>query len=346
MKLKDIASLINGVLSGDGKIEITGVSRASGAKAGDITYLSGSRFLADARNGEASAVIVKSVINDLDKPQIVVENPDLAFILLLEQFYSTPGPGPGISSRASVSDDAIIGENVTISDFAYIGRGAVIGRNTIIYPGVYIGDSVKTGENCILYPNVTLYEGINIGNRVIIHAGAVIGADGFGYVFDGGTHRKIPQVGTVLIGDDVEIGANTTIDRATTGATVIGSGTKIDNLVQIGHNVTVGRGAIIVSQVGIGGSCKIGDGVVIGGQAGVPDHVSIESGAMIGAQSGIVGNIPKGIFSGTPAMPHRVFLKSSVIIQQLPEMKKKISELEEKLNALTDSKAGRPKTGE
>jgi UDP-3-O-[3-hydroxymyristoyl] glucosamine N-acyltransferase len=334
MKLYDIAALINGLVSGDGDIEITGVSRVQGAKAGDITYLSGSKLLKDARNSDASAVIVKSVIEDLNKPQITVANPELAFAKLLGHFYVTPIVCEGISAHAFVADDAVIGENVTIYPFAVIGKCAVIGQDSVIHAGVFIGAKSVVGEGCLIYPNVTIREGITIGNRVIIQSGAVIGSDGFGYVFDGRAHRKIPQVGTVVIGDDVEIGANTTIDRATTGATVIGCGTKIDNLVQIGHNCTIGRSVILVSQVGIAGSCNIGDGVVIGGQAGVPDHVSIEAGAMIGAKSGVVGNISKGIFTGSPAIPHRTFLKSSAIIPHLPEMKKKIAELEEKVNRL------------
>jgi UDP-3-O-[3-hydroxymyristoyl] glucosamine N-acyltransferase len=334
MKLNDIASLINGLVSGDGDIEISGVSRLQGAKAGDITYLSSSKLLKDARDSEASAVMVKAGIDNLTKPQIIVANPELAFAQLLGHFYVTPIPYQGISPLAVVADDAVIGDNVTIFPFAYIGKGVVIGKDSIIHTGTYIGAKSVIGEGCLIYPNVTICEGVTIGNRVIIYAGAVIGSDGFGYVFDGQAHRKIPQVGTVLIGDDVEIGANTTIDRATTGATVIGNGTKIDNLVQIGHNCTIGRGVILVSQVGIAGSCNIGDGVVIGGQAGIPDHVSIEAGAMIGAQSGVLGNIPKGVFTGAPAIPHRSFLKSSAIFPHLPEMKKKIAELEEKVNRL------------
>jgi UDP-3-O-[3-hydroxymyristoyl] glucosamine N-acyltransferase len=342
MKLKEIASLIDGTVAGNGDVEITGVSRLQEAKEGDITYLSGSRLLKGAGQSEASAVIVKSVIENLNKPQVIVSNPELSFAQLLGALYSTPRPDPGISSDAWVADDAVIGENVTISHFASVGRGVVIGRDTIIYPGVYIGDASIIGEACIIYPNAIVREGMKIGSRVIIHAGAVIGSDGFGYVFDGRAHRKIPQVGTVVIEDDVEIGANTTIDRATTGATIIGCGTKIDNLVQIGHNVTVGRGVILVSQVGIAGSCKIGDGVVIGGQAGIPDHVTIEAGAMIGAQAGVLGDIPKGIFTGAPAIPHRTFLKASAIFPQLPEMKKKIAELEERISALLNTNVRKP----
>jgi UDP-3-O-[3-hydroxymyristoyl] glucosamine N-acyltransferase len=340
MKLSVIASMIDGVVSGDGDTDISGYSRIQDAGEGDITYLSGTKLLKELRLSKAAAVIVRAEVAGLDKPQVVVRNPDLAFAQLLGMVHKVPRPCPGISPDAAVAADAVIGEGVTVSHFACICSGAVIGKDSIIYPGVYIGEKSVIGEGCLIYPNVTIREGINVGNRVIIHAGAVIGSDGFGFVFDGRAHRKIPQVGTVVIEDDVEIGANTTIDRATTGATRVGGGTKIDNLVQIGHNTRVGRNVILVAQVGIAGSCNIGDGVVVGGQAGIPDHVNIEAGAMIGAQSGIVGNLPRGVFGGTPAMPHRVFLKSSAIIRQLPELKKKISELEDRVEALMKRKTG------
>jgi len=338
MKLNDIALLINGYLTGDGEVEITGISRISEAKTGYITYLSGSRLLKEAKQCGASAVIVKSAVEDLDKPQIIVANPELAFAQLLEHFYPTAMPCRGISAFASVSADAVIGANVSIFPFACIGGKTVIGNNSVIHASAFIGDNSIIGEGCIIYPNATIREGITIGNRVIIHAGAVIGSDGFGFVFDGRAHRKIQQVGTVLIEDDVEIGANTTIDRATTGATVIGCGTKIDNLVQIGHNCVIGKNVILVAQVGIAGSCNIGDGVVIGGQAGVPDHVTIEAGAMIGAQSGIVGNLERGIYGGSPAINHRDWLKASVVFAQLPELRKKILELEQTIGLLQAKK--------
>jgi UDP-3-O-[3-hydroxymyristoyl] glucosamine N-acyltransferase len=334
MKLKEIAQIIQGQLIGDGEIEITGVSGISEAAEGYISFLSGTKLQAEAARSRASAIIVGKPVDGLKQPQVVVANPQLAFAQLLAHFYVKPHPCLGISEKAIVSPDVVINENVTIYPFAYICEGAVIGKDSIIYPGAYIGEKSVIGEGCVIHPNVVVREGITVGNRVIIHAGAVIGADGFGYVFDGRAHRKIPQVGTVIIGDDVEIGANTTIDRATTGATVIGQGTKIDNLVQIAHNVRVGRAAIIVSQVGIAGSSEIGDGVILGGQAGIPDHVKLEAGTMVGAQAGVIGDLKKGIYLGAPAIPHRDWLKASAIFAQLPELKKKIRELEEQINTL------------
>ena len=334
MKLKDIALLIEGRLIGNGEVEISGVAGLSEAGDGDITFLSGIKLLKDARESRVAAVIVKEGIEGLEKPQIACANPQLAFALLLGHFYVKPHPFQGISEKAFVSPSASIGENVTVYPFAYIADNANIGKDSVIYPSVFIGAGSKVGATCLIYSNVTIREGVTVGSRVIIHPGAVIGADGFGYVFDGQAHRKIPQVGTVIIDDDVEIGANTTIDRATTGATVIGRGTKIDNQVQIGHNVKVGRGVILVSQVGIGGSSTLGDGVILGGQAGVADHATIETGTMLGAKGGFMGTVKKGIYSGGPAIPHRDWLKSTAIFAQLPEMKKKIHELEEQIKAL------------
>ncbi|MGO9954356.1 MAG: UDP-3-O-(3-hydroxymyristoyl)glucosamine N-acyltransferase [Dissulfurispiraceae bacterium] len=336
MKLKDIAVLIEGRVIGDGEVDISGVSGLSEARQGDITFLSGGKLLKEAKESRAAAIIVKEGTEGLDKPQIACANPQLAFAVLLGQFYVRPHPYMGISEKAVVSNSATIGENVTVYPFAYIADGASIGKDSVIYPGVFIGGGSKVGAACLIYSNVTIREGVTVGSRVIIHPGAVIGADGFGYVFDGRVHRKIPQVGEVIIEDDVEIGANTTIDRATTGATVIGRGTKIDNQVQIGHNVKVGRGAILVSQVGIGGSSTLGDGVVLGGQAGVADHTTIEAGAMLAAKGGFMGTVKKGVYSGGPAIPHRDWLKSTAIFAQLPELKKKIRELEEKINLLSD----------
>ncbi|MBI3593014.1 MAG: UDP-3-O-(3-hydroxymyristoyl)glucosamine N-acyltransferase, partial [Nitrospirae bacterium] len=247
---------------------------------------------------------------------------------LLSHFYVKPHKCRGISKNAFVSEKSSIGENVTVYDFAYISDGVTIGADCIIDPGVYIGDNTRLGDGCVIHPNVTIREGVTVGNRVTIHAGSVIGSDGFGYVFENGRHNKIPQVGGVIIEDDVEIGAGVTIDRATTGNTIIGQGTKIDNLVQIGHNVRVGRNVILVSQVGIAGSSEIGDGVVLGGQVGVADHAVIEAGTMVGAKSGIMGEVKKGIYSGTIAIPHRDWLKAMSVFAKLPELKKKIEELE------------------
>ncbi|MDI6727813.1 MAG: UDP-3-O-(3-hydroxymyristoyl)glucosamine N-acyltransferase [Thermodesulfovibrionales bacterium] len=331
MKLKDIANLIGGEIIGDGQLDITGAAGISDAKEGDITFLSGTKLLNELKNSKASAVIVKGYVKGLEKPQIITKNPHYAFAQLLSRFYVKPHPCMGISKNAFVSDTAIIGQDVTIYPFAYISDGVNIGSGTVIYPGVFIGKNSSIGEKCLIYPNVAVREGVAIGSRVIIHANAVIGSDGFGYVFEDGMHQKIPQVGGVIIENDVEIGANVTIDRATTGNTVIGKGTKIDNLVQIGHNVTVGKNVILVAQVGIAGSSKIGDGVILGGQVGVADHTTIEAGTMIGAKSGAMGEMKRNVYSGMLPMPHREWLKAMAVFAKLPELYKKVKELEEKI---------------
>lgn len=335
MQLKDIAALIDGEVIGDGEVKITGVSGISDAKEGDITYLVSTKWLKELKNSSASAVILKRYIEETKKPQIITKNPHYAFAKLLSNFYVKSHPYRGISTNASVSDKAHIGRNVTIYPLAYISDGVKIGDETIVYPGVFIGENSVIGNACLIYSNVTVRENVTIGSRVIIHAGAVVGSDGFGYVFEGGIHQKIPQVGGVTVGDDVEIGANVTIDRATTGNTIINKGTKIDNLIQIGHNVQLGENVILVAQVGIGGSSNIGDGVMIGGQAAIADHVTIESGTMIGARSGVIGKVSKGVYSGAPAICHKNWFKAIAIFPKLPELNKKVRELEEKVKTLS-----------
>jgi UDP-3-O-[3-hydroxymyristoyl] glucosamine N-acyltransferase len=337
VKLRESASLLNGEVIGPphaDDIEITGVSGINCAQEGDITFLSAGSYKKHLAGCKASCVMVKEVIDGLHMTQLKVSKPHLAFAKILGHFYVKPQKPIGISKDAIVSDKATIGKDVSIFPFSYISDGVSIDDRTIIYPYVFVGHGTAIGKDCVIYPNVVLRENVKIGNRVIIHSSSVIGSDGFGYVFEEGRHYKIPQVGGVIIEDDVEIGSNVSVDRATTGNTIIGAGTKIDNLVQIAHNVTIGRNSIIVAQVGIGGSTEIGDFVTLAGQVGVADHATIESEAMIGAQSGVMGNVSKGVYSGSPIMPHREWLKAQVILAKLPELHKKIKELEEKLKEL------------
>jgi UDP-3-O-[3-hydroxymyristoyl] glucosamine N-acyltransferase len=334
VKLKELASLINGEIIGDRDIEIIGVSGIHEAQEGYITFIASKSYQKYLKTCKASCVIVKEPLADIPVAQLRVSNPYLAFAKLLEIFYVKKQEPSGISKDAIISEKAKVAKDVTIYPFAYLSDGVLIGNGTIIYPHVYIGDNTTVGESCVIYPNVTLREGVQIGNRVVIHSGSVIGSDGFGYVFDQGTYHKIPQVGGVIIEDDVEIGSNVSIDRATTENTVIGRGTKIDNLAQIAHNVKIGKNSVIIAQVAIGGSTEIGDYVTIGGQVGVSDHSRIDSGTMIGAQSGVMGHITKGVYTGTPVLPHREWLKTRAIIPKLPELHKKIKELEEKIKEL------------
>lgn len=335
MKLCDIAALVQGEVAGDASVEITGVAGVSDVRPGEITFLQSPKHIREVRESAAAAVLVTGPLADLAIPQVVVKNPQYAFARLLGRFHAIPHPQSGISAQAWIADSAVIGEGVSISPFVSVSNGARIGARSILYPGIYVGAGAVIGEDCILYPNVILREGVIVGNRVIIQPGAVIGADGFGYIHADGQHQKIPQVGVVVLEDDVEVGANTTIDRATTGRTIIGAGTKIDNLVQIGHNVQIGQQAIIVSQVGIGGSCRIGDGVVMGGQAGIADHANIAAGTMLAAGAGVMpGTLERGIYAGSPVMPHRDWLRSLAITAQLPELKKKIQDLEQMVEKL------------
>jgi UDP-3-O-[3-hydroxymyristoyl] glucosamine N-acyltransferase len=334
MKLTEIADIVAGEIIGDKDIDITGVSGIHEAEKGDITFLSSGKHLKGLTQCRASCLIIRDPVPDINMTQLKVSNPYLAFAKLLGLFYVIPCEPIGISKDAIVSVKAMFAENVSVFPFSYISDNVSIGKGTIIHPYVYIGEKTSIGENCIIYPNVTLREGIKVGDRVIIHSGSVIGSDGFGYVFDGGIYHKIPQVGGVSIEDDVEIGSNVSIDRATTGNTVIGRGSKIDNLCQIAHNVKIGKNSIIIAQVGIAGSSEIGDYVTLAGQVGVADHTQIDSETMIGAQSGVTGHITKGMYSGSPALSHREWLKAQAVFARLPEMQKKIRGLEEKIKEL------------
>ncbi|MCX7913831.1 MAG: UDP-3-O-(3-hydroxymyristoyl)glucosamine N-acyltransferase [Thermodesulfovibrionales bacterium] len=337
MKLSEIARIVDGRIIGDPDLEIIGAAGILEAEENYITFVSERKWLNFLSTCKASAVIVKEEIEGLLKAQIIVKNPLYAFSKLLKIFYPSVVSQKGLSKDAYISKKALLGDNVIILPFVYISDGVQIGSNTIIYPNVYIGEDVIIGLNCIIYPNVVIQQRVKIGNNVIIHPGAVIGSDGFGYVQEEGVYHKIPQVGTVIIEDDVEIGSNTTIDRATTGATIVGKGTKIDNLVQIGHNVKVGKNVIIVSQTGIGGSSKIGDDVILGGQVGIADHVVIEDGTTIAAKAGVMGKVGRGVYSGAPILPHKEWLRAIAIFNRLPELKKRIEELEEKIKQIESS---------
>jgi UDP-3-O-[3-hydroxymyristoyl] glucosamine N-acyltransferase len=339
MLLKELADRIGGLISGDSGIEITGVSGLKDARAGDITFLSAKINVNDAVRTAASALIVNPAMKELvsrekDTPitMLVVDHPQLAFAKALEIFNPNPYVSAGISDRAVIGKNISTGDDVSIYPLAYICDNVSLGARVTISSGVYIGEGVTIGDDSIIDPNVTIREKTRIGKKVIIHSGTVIGSDGFGYVLEKGTHHKIPQTGGVIIEDDVEIGANVTVDRATIGDTVIGKGTKIDNLVQIGHNVKIGTNCIIVSQVGISGSVEIGDGVVLAGQVGIRDHVKIGNGAIVGSQSGIGSNVPDGqVFSGSPAIPHKTWLRAQSIYAKLPEYIRRLQGIERKL---------------
>lgn len=328
--LDELARLVNGEIEGDKSVVIKGVAGAEEAKEGDITFAVSDKFLRIAENSQASAIVVPLKMRNFSKPVIKVENPRLAFAKILE-IYAPPKPAfKGIHPTAVIGDRVEIGKGVNIGAYSIVEEGSVIEDNVYLGGFVYLGREVLIGEGTFIHPRVTVLDRTSIGKRVIIHSGAVIGSDGFGFVKrKDGSYHKIPQIGRVVIEDDVEIGANVTIDRATTGETRIGRGTKIDNLVHIAHNVNVGSNVAIVALVGISGSCKIGNGVILAGQAGVTDHVCIGDNTVVAAKSGVTKDIPPGVFvSGFPARNHIKQKRVKATINRLPELVRRIHRIE------------------
>jgi UDP-3-O-[3-hydroxymyristoyl] glucosamine N-acyltransferase len=335
--LDAVAKAIDGTVVGDGTVEITGVAGIREAREGELTFLANPRYEPYLDQTQASAVIVAENHKNCGKPLIQNANPYLAFLKAVRFFQGEgPRPAPGPHPSAVVAAGAVLDPSASVGPCAVVEAGAVIGPRSIVQAGCYVGAGARIGADCLLYPNVTLRETCEIGDRVIVHSGVVIGSDGFGFVRDGDIHRKLPQVGNVVIEDDVELGACVTIDRATTGTTRIGAGTKIDNLVQIAHNVQVGRNCIIVAQVGISGSTKLGDHVVLAGQVGVVGHIEIGAGAMIGAKSGVSNSVEPGekLF-GSPARPFAQAKRIEASLKYLPELihtvrrlKRRVEELE------------------
>lgn len=334
--LKDIAEKIGGRLTGDGNIAITRISGMNEAQEGDITFLSRKGFRKHIKDTKASAIIVGEDINPddfSDKNLIIVKNPGLAYARAAQIFYKGYPEAKGISPLASVSKGAEVSETASIYPYVYIGEGAVVQSNAILYPFVHVGENAVIGKGTIMYPHVTVYDGVIIGKNVIIHSGAVLGSDGFGYVWDGSRHVKIPQLGIVEIEDEVEIGANATIDRASLGRTIIKKGTKIDNLVQIAHNVSIGENSIIVALVGIAGSSSVGNNVILAGRVGVKDHVSIGNNVVAAGGTGITKDVPdNALISGTPHMPHKEWLKLQGHLKNLPKLYERMKKIEKRLN--------------
>jgi UDP-3-O-[3-hydroxymyristoyl] glucosamine N-acyltransferase len=327
--LSELAELTGGRVNGDGSVMISRVASLREARPGSVSFFVDRRFEGDVGASKASALIVGKPTPLFDGPQLTAENPLLAFAKIATLFASPPTRHPGVSDAASVDETAELGSDVSIYPGVFVGAGAKIGDRTILYPGVFVGENVSIGRDTLVYPNATIMNGVEIGSRVILHAGVVVGSDGFGFVRDGASSFKIPQLGTVRIEDDVEIGANCCIDRAALGETVIGRGVKMDNLIQVGHNVVIGQDSIIVAQAGISGSVRVGRQVVLGGQVGVADHLEIGDRAMVGSQSGIAKSVPPGeVVSGTPAIPHRRWLRASGLAARLPDIVDRIKKLE------------------
>ncbi len=347
--LHDIARFVDGRIDGAGETIITGVSSVTDAGPGDLAFIAGERFAAAARSSRATAFLVPRQVDHLGAAQVVVDNPGYAFARVVERFFLAPHASRGIADDLVRGADTSIGPDVSIWPNVTLGDRVKLGARVTLYPGVFIGDDCVIGDDTLLYPTVTVREGCTLGSRVVVHSGTVIGSDGFGYVQQGGRHQKIPQIGGVLIEDDVELGANVTVDRATFGQTVIRRGTKIDNLVQVAHNVVIGEDSIVVAQVGIAGSTTLGRGVMVGGQAGIADHVEIGDRVMIAARSGVTRSVEGNqIVSGAPAMPHEQFIKAQTLLPRLPELRQqvralqhRVAELESALRALRTRKKPR-----
>ena len=332
--LSELARAVGGQVHG-AETAVSGASSLDQAQPGDLAYVDGERFVKAALDSKAVAFVVAQPLADLPRPQLVVSNPKYAFARLVQQFFVAPYKARGIAQPVVQGTGVTIGPDVSIWPFVTLGDRVKIGARVTLYPGVFVGDDSVVEDDCLLYPNVTVRERCMIGKRVIVHSGTVIGSDGFGYVQQEGRHHKIPQIGTVVIEDDVELGANVTVDRATFGRTVIKLGTKVDNLVQIAHNVTVGEHNILVAQVGIAGSTTLGSHVVVGGQAGLADHLHIGDQVMIAARSGVNRSLTGNqIVSGAPAMPHEVSIKAQAVIPRLPELRQQVRELLQRVKAL------------
>jgi UDP-3-O-[3-hydroxymyristoyl] glucosamine N-acyltransferase len=333
--LGELAALVGGSVEGDPTLLITGVASLEDAQPGEITFVAEPKYLLTLKTAKASAVILDRVM-PADRPAIRVDQPYRAFATVLTSFYPSPRPPASIGTPVALGERVHLGHEVVLLPFVTLGDDVTIGDRVVLYPGVFVGPGSSIGDDSVLYANVTIYERVAIGRQVIIHAGAVIGADGFGYVpGPDGQHLKIPQVGGVRIEDDVEIGANTCIDRATLGATLIRRGTKIDNLVHIAHNVEVGEDNLLLAQVGISGSCHLGTHVTLAGQVGMVDHVHIGDHATVIAQAGIVKDVePRAIMAGSVAMPHRIWRRVQAATPRLPELLRTVAALERRIAAL------------
>jgi UDP-3-O-[3-hydroxymyristoyl] glucosamine N-acyltransferase len=329
-----VASAVGGRLRGDGSLRLSGIQGLERAGPGDLSWVGDRRYARDAAKSRAGALIVASEEDAGGKPSVVVSSPTLALAAWLEVFLPAAAIPRGVSRKAHVHSTASLGRDVSVAAGATVEAGAVIGARTVLSAGSFVGREAVVGEDCHLHPNAAVLERCSIGARCVLQAGAVVGSDGFGYVWDGSRHRKIPQKGIVRVGEDVEIGTNSAIDRATLGETVIGSGTKIDNLVQVGHNVVVGEDSLLCAQAGIAGSSRLGRRVTLAGQAGIGDHAGIEEGATVTGQGGVVsrGVVPPGaVVSGMPAAPHREFLRRAAFLARLPELARRLEQVERTL---------------
>ncbi|MEI7816707.1 MAG: UDP-3-O-(3-hydroxymyristoyl)glucosamine N-acyltransferase [Desulfuromonadales bacterium] len=331
----ELAEHLGGTVQGNGATMITELGALETAGPDALTFLANPRYASKVAETSAGAVLMAPGGERYGRTAIEVANPYLAFAKLLTLFYTKPHEPLGILPGAIVSNSATIGEGASIYPGACIGRNVVIGARTTVYSGAVLYDNVVIGAECTIHANAVVRERCQVGNRCIIQPGAVIGSDGFGYAPDGNSYYPIPQIGIVVLEDDVEIGANSCVDRAAIETTRIRRGTKLDNLVQIAHNCQIGEDCMIVSQVGISGSTKIGNHVTLAGQVGVAGHLTIGDNVLVGGQSGVAGSLPaNAAYSGSPTMPHKEWLKSAMVMPRLPELKKSVSALEKRITEL------------
>ena len=340
---QQIAALINGKIEGDASAKVSKLAKIEEATIGSLTFLSHPKYVPYLKTTGASVIIVSDGVTDEKSTTatlIKVKDSRQAFTILMEAYHKQQFAKTGIEEYANISQNATRAKDVYLGSFTYVGEGTKIADGARIYPNVYIGENCSIGKNCIIYPGVKIYRDSVIGDNCTLHSGVVVGSDGFGFVpNDENNYRKMPQVGNVIIENNVEIGSNTTIDRATMGSTVIHKGVKLDNLIQIGHNVEIGENTVIAAQSGVAGSTKIGRDCMIGGQVGIVGHLTIGNRVKIAAQSGIGSNVADdSTIQGSPALDHFDYKKAYVIFRRLPELSQKIKELESKIESLIISK--------
>lgn len=327
-----VSRITGGELRGDSDLQVRGVAPLDTAGPDDLSLVAGRRYLSYLEKTRAGAVLVSESLSGEVPPrlaQVVVADPHASLARLLPELYPQPDLDPAVHPTAVLEPGVLVGQGVAIGAYAVVGEGTRLADRARIGAHVAIGSRCEIGEETVLHPHVTVYGGVRIGARCVVHSGVRLGADGFGYVWVDGGHRKVPQVGGCVVQDDVEIGANSTVDRGSIGDTVVGRGTKIDNLVHIGHNVRIGEHVIVVAQVGVSGSTDVGDGVVLGGQAGIVGHISIGAGARVGAQAGVIGDVPAGsTVSGYPARPHKEAMRAIAALQRLPGLVDRIKRIE------------------
>jgi UDP-3-O-[3-hydroxymyristoyl] glucosamine N-acyltransferase len=343
LTLRELVALVGGTprLPGASRDDavLTGVAGIENATAADVSFIASNHYLKQLRTSKAGAVLVSRKVQlpaNVGNALVIVDDAELSFSKVLTHFAPpVPRPAAGVHPTAVVHPTARLGDGVAVGPHCFVGARTTIGPGTVLHANVYVGDDVAIGEQVELFPNVVIRERITVGKRVILHAGAVLGTDGFGYRWDGKRHAKVPQIGTVVIEDDVEIGSCACVDRAKFAETRVGRGTKIDNLVQVGHNVVIGPHCLVVGQVGLAGSARLGAGVVLGGGAAVRDHVLMGDGAMAAARSAVASDVKPGhVVSGTPALPHRQHLREQAALRRLPELLVLVRKLEEEIEQL------------